>query len=239
MKPRIPSSARFPNILLRFFIFAIFHFSALTNGDAAPNPKAAANADADPQTTYVIPFTGAIFITVPNTASPAVPAVCPADHPTSCKNIGKQGWCCVSGNNCALDQAGNVGCCPYGQTCTLLVSSAQIPAKREVVSLLENCREIKLMTGYDEIGTGTVVGPFTPRLTICSLITGYVIRDLPKRRMLRADELTVGYRQGTTTAKQIPRPGCPPPHTTSNPGISQQPTSWCPQLLCIPPSPSE
>ena len=123
MKLRLPSSARLPNSSLALFLTAILRLATLTIADAS------AYADADPQTTYVIPFTGAIFITVPNTASPAVPAVCPADHPTSCNNIGKSGWCCVSGNTCALDQAGNVGCCPVGQTCTLFSILAQLLPK--------------------------------------------------------------------------------------------------------------
>lgn len=41
---------------------------------------------AAPQSTYVIPFSGAVYITVPNYTS-AQQAVCPADAPVSCSSI--------------------------------------------------------------------------------------------------------------------------------------------------------
>jgi len=36
----------------------------------------------------------------------------------NCGNLGASDVCCSQGSNCALDQAGNIACCPSGAVCT-------------------------------------------------------------------------------------------------------------------------
>ncbi|KAF2403658.1 hypothetical protein EJ06DRAFT_466237, partial [Trichodelitschia bisporula] len=79
----------------------------------APTPQ--------PQTynTYA-PFSGAIYIV--NAAgtswSSASPALCPANAPQGCGDIGVWNWCCPTSNTCALLTPSLVGCCPVGSSCS-------------------------------------------------------------------------------------------------------------------------
>ncbi|CAK3880223.1 Hypothetical predicted protein [Lecanosticta acicola] len=50
-------------------------------------------------------------------ASSAVPAQCPADHPTSCSSIQQPDYCCAANNYCAWANS-VVACCPNGETCS-------------------------------------------------------------------------------------------------------------------------
>lgn len=103
---------------------ATLALATLSAAEPIPLPVAEADAAAEPQT-YSGTFSGAFQVTSSGSGTPAVPAVCPAEHPTSCSSIGAAGWCCGSGYTCGWN-GGSVGCCPSGQTCAfpLLFPSA-------------------------------------------------------------------------------------------------------------------